>query len=93
MLEKIYNSNSCFLEIAGVRLWKTAVLSMHRANYPIRNQDFLLLPSEARQPPILDDVYNFYSCQIPARPMYFSQSKSQFVCRSVIRVAFSDVTE
>jgi hypothetical protein len=25
--------------------------------------------------------------------MYFSQSKSQFVCRSVIRVAFSDVTE
>jgi hypothetical protein len=34
-------SNSCFLEIAGVRLWKTAVLSMRRDNYPIRNQDFL----------------------------------------------------
>jgi hypothetical protein len=38
--------------------------------------------AKRRQPPILDDVYSFYSCQIPARLMYFSQSKSQFVCRS-----------
>ena len=29
------------LETAGVQLWKTAVLSMLRANYPIGNQDFL----------------------------------------------------
>jgi hypothetical protein len=30
--------------------------------------------AKRRQPPILDDVYSFYSCQIPARLMYFSQS-------------------
>ena len=44
------------------------------------------------QPPILDNVYSFYSCQIPARLMYFSQSKSQFVCRS-FGSHFCDVTE
>jgi hypothetical protein len=38
------------------------------------------------QPPILDNVYSFYSCQIPARLMYFSQSIwDLFVVRSFVR--------